>query len=68
MKTMAETLVDLEHGLQQCIAEENAAHDKRMRQEGAILILRQMLAESAQATGESGAPATAEVTEETNND
>ena len=66
MKTMAETLANLEQGLQQCIAEENAAHDKRMRQEGAILILRQMLAESAQATGESGAPATANETEANN--
>ena len=67
MKTMAETLANLEQGLQQCIAEENAAHDKRMRQEGAILILRQMLAESAQATGESGAPAAAIETEEPSN-
>ena len=47
MKTMAETLANLEQGLQQCIAEENAAHDKRMRQEGAILILRQLIANEA---------------------
>ena len=66
MKTMAETLVELEHGLQQCIAEENAAHDRRMRQEGAILVLRQMLAESAQATAEGGTPATATETEASN--
>ena len=66
MRTMAETLHELEHGLQQCIAEENAAHDRRMRQEGAILVLRQMLAESAQATAEGGTPATATETEASN--